>query len=142
MRITFRLLALAIVVLAAVLIVVDRANVRRHEEQRLSAAEQEADTLARANALEEQARRSLAERADGRHCLDPESGALPGIYAYVRRHLAKPASFVPLSSEITPANNNGDHLLTLTYRAGRSDGGTYQRSETFLVQNASCSFER
>jgi hypothetical protein len=142
MRLTFRLLALAIAVLAMALFVVERGNVRRHEDQRLSPAAQKAALLSRAKALEEKARRNLKEHADGRHCLDPRTGALPGIYAYVKDRMSDPASFVPLGSEITPANLHGEHLLTLSYRAARSNGGAYQRSETFVVQNSDCSFER
>jgi hypothetical protein len=142
MRTTFRLLALGIAVLALVLFVVDQHSERRREGQQLTPAEQQAAMLARAKALEAKARRNLKEHADGRHCLDPKTGALPGIYAYVKAQLSDPASFEPLASEITPANLHGEHLLQLTYRAARSDGGTYQRSETFVVENADCSFER
>jgi hypothetical protein len=142
MRKTFRLILLAIAILAAVLIVVDRANTRRNIEVQRSAAEQEAATIARARAMEDKARRTLAEHRDGQHCLDPRTGALPGIYVFVKDRLSDPASFVPLASEITPANPHGEHLLKLTYRANRPSGGTYERSETFVVQNADCSFER
>jgi Flp pilus assembly protein TadG len=143
MRQIFRLLILAIAILAVVLIVVERGNVRRQTEQRISPVQQEAATLARAAALEARARRNLAENLDGRHCLDPETGALPGIYAYVRRQLADPDTFRPVASEITPTTPlQGSHLLKLTYRAERKPGEDYQRTETFVVQNADCSFER
>jgi hypothetical protein len=143
MRITYRLILLAMAVLAIVLIVVERSNTRRHAQEQLSAAEQEAAALARAQALEETARRNLAVHLDGRHCLDPKSGALPGIYAYVKSQLSEPDSFEPLTSEISPTTRiHGTHLLKLTYRAARTSGDTYQRTETFVVQNADCLFER
>jgi len=142
MRITFRLILVAIVVLAVGLWAVDRSNRQRHDETSLSAKEHEAAMLARARQLEAQAKRNLREHRDGHHCLDPKTGALPGIYAYVQARLSDPASFVPVATEITPASPGGQHLLQLTYRAARADGGTFQRSETFVVQNSNCSFER
>jgi hypothetical protein len=142
MRLTFRLIVLFLVVLGAWLYIADRNAYRRQDQPQLGAAESEAAILANARALEAKAKRTLAEHADGRHCLDPRTGMHPGVVGWVKAHLADPASFEPVASEMTPANNHGQHLLKLTYRARRANGSPYQLGETFVVENSDCSFER
>jgi hypothetical protein len=141
MRLTFRLIVLALLALGVWLYFVDRASEQRQPNLPAGPAS-EAATIARAKALEAQAKRTLAEHPDGRHCLDPRSGMHPGLVAWVRRRLADPASLEPLATEMTPANNHGQHLLKFTYKARRGDGSPYQLSETFVVENSDCSFER
>ena len=142
MRRTFRLILVFLVVLGVWLYIADRDAYRRHEKVPATAAEKEAATLAAARELEAKAKRNLVEHADGGHCLDRQTGTHPGVVGWVRAHLADPASFQAIATEMTPANNHGQHLLKLTYRARRADGGDYQTSETFVVENSDCSFER
>jgi len=142
MRLTFRLIVVFLVALGVWLYIVDSDAYRRQPSAPASVAEHEAATLAAVRALEDKARRNLAEHADGRHCLDPKTGMHPGVIAWVKARLADPASLQPVATEMTPANNHGQHLLKLTYRARRADGGDYQASETFVVENSDCSFER
>ncbi len=142
MRRTFRLIVLFLVALGVGLYIADRSAYRRQPHAAVSQAERDQATLDAAHALEAKAKRTLAEHGDGRHCLDPRTGTHPGVVAWVKARLADPASFEPVATEMTPANPHGQHLLKLTYRAQRADGSPYQVSETFVVENSDCSFER
>lgn len=142
MRLTYRLIVLFLVVLGIALVLIDRSADRSQSTAPMSKAESEAAMLANAQALEAKAKRTLAEHPDGRHCLDPRSGSHPGVVGWVKAHLTDPPSFEPVTTEMTPANRHGQHLLKLTYKARRANGSPYQLSETFVVENSDCSFER
>jgi hypothetical protein len=142
MRILFRLIVVAIVALGVALLLVDRGRYGGDSHRELSPAERDAKAVEAAHRLEAEAKRNLVEHADGRHCLNPATGTHTGIVAFVTAKLHDPASFEHLGTEITPVNLKGQHLLKMRYRARNESGGTYEASETFVVQNSDCSYER
>ena len=142
MRLAFRLIVLLIVLGGIALLLVDRSRYGGTAEPEASQPERDLQAVASAKALEERARRNLVEHPDGRHCLDPATGMHPGVTAYARARVRDPASFEHVATELAPVNLDGQHLLNLTYRTRSQNGGTRQVSETFVMQNSDCSFER
>ena len=142
MRLVYRLIVLAIVFVGVTLILIDRNQHAHEPAPERNKAEREREAIAAARALEDRARRNLAEHPDGRHCLDPRSGTHDGVIAFTRAKLQDPASFEHVSTVLAPVNMDGQHLLTMRYRARNAAGRFYDMSERFVVQNSDCSFER
>ena len=142
MRLAFRLIVLLVVLGGIALFWIDRDRYGGTVDPKASQPERERQAVAAAKALEERARRNLVEHPDGRHCLDPATGMHPAVTAYARARVRDPASFEHVATELAPVNLQGQHLLKLTYRTRSENGGPRQMSETFVMQNSDCSFER
>ena len=63
------------------------------------------------------------ERYKGFHCLSGWDGAHPGLKRAVKAALRDPDSFEHAETRVTPADVNGRHRITMTYRARNGFGG-------------------
>lgn len=86
-----------------------------------------------------------AEEADkkrrGFHCLSAWDGSHRELSDAVKRNLRDPRSYEHIETRITPADENGNHVLMMQYRARNGFGGMNVGEVAATVKNSDCSFE-
>ena len=99
----------------------------RAKEERLEAKRQAEKERLEAKRRAEEARletvRKKEERRKGFHCLSGWDGSHRAFKAAVKRHLRDPDSFEHIETRVTPADENGEHRIWMTYRARNGFGG-------------------
>lgn len=77
------------------------------------------------------------EQRKGFHCLSKLDGSNRSLVDQVKAQLRDPDSFEPIETRITPADN-GQHHVTMRYRAKNGFGGYNVSRATAKVDHASC----
>ncbi|NQV36261.1 MAG: hypothetical protein HQ515_26450 [Phycisphaeraceae bacterium] len=100
---------------------------RQEAEQQEKKAEQQAKEHA-----------SAEDHRKGFHCLSAWDGSHRAIKEYIENRLKDPDSFEHIETRITPVNPQGEHSLTMKYRAKNSLGGYVIEYVHAKVKNADC----
>jgi len=79
-----------------------------------------------------------AEKNKGFHCLSDWDGSHSGLVRSVKATLRNPSSFDHVSTKIGPVNANGEHFISMTYRAENGFGGVNTEFASGTIKNSSC----
>lgn len=90
----------------------------------------------------ERAKREAETRRWGWHCLAPVTRQHRALKRAVLRHMKDPDSFEHIETRTTEADENGNHNLTMTYRARNSFGGMTGGQVYAEFDNESCNVTR
>ena len=78
------------------------------------------------------------DRQKGFHCLSAWDGHHTGFERLIREQLKDPESMETDQTWISPVNAEGNHRITMEYRARNSFGGVVEARATGLVDNETC----
>lgn len=78
------------------------------------------------------------EERKGLHCLSQWDGNHEGLEALIRALLKDPDSMETIETRIAPVDANGNHNVTLKYRARNSFGGMVVEQAFGIVDNDTC----
>jgi hypothetical protein len=117
----------------------ERLAAEQAEAQRKAAAEAEKLAQEKAEA-ERQAAADAARRKAGFHCLSAWDGSHTGVKSAIKGVMREPSSFEHIETRITPVNEDGNHVLTMTYRARNGFGGMNVSTALVTVRNDDCHF--
>ena len=81
------------------------------------------------------------ERRKGLHCLNAVGGANRDVLNTMKQELNDPDSFKHVETRITAVNANGEHHLTMKFRAKNSLGATVLTEAKAVVQHDTCEAE-
>lgn len=109
-----------------------------HQYEAKSPAEREAEHDRYVAAQAEKDKLRLAENKDGHLCLNG-SGWNTSLVDQLKPSLREPGSFEHISSRITPSDDNGEHTVTMRYRARNGFGGVSFGTTEALVSSLDCS---
>jgi hypothetical protein len=101
-------------------------------------AEQAAKELAAAAKAEADAAKAAAEKVAGFHCLSAWDGSHPEVIALLEKVLRDPDSFEHDETRIAPVDENGKHLLAMTYRARNGFGGMNKSTAMAEIDTKTC----
>ena len=79
-----------------------------------------------------------ADKNKGFHCLSDWDGSHSGLKNSVKSVLRNPSSFEHIETKIGPVNENGQHFVSMRYRAENGFGGTNIEFATATISNISC----
>lgn len=94
---------------------------------------------AMANPSAETQARMDADRLTGKHCLT-YGGQHADFVDFVKRNLRNPDSFEHISTSIEPKDSEGQHALSMRYRAENGFGGMNVEQISAEIDNSDCSF--
>jgi hypothetical protein len=115
------------------------------EKAAKAAAEKAATAAAAAKAAKEEYKKAAVQsaaaekRRKGHHCLSGWDGANSQIKRYAERNMRDPDSFEHIGTWVTPVNQNGEHFLTMKYRAKNGFGGLTIGIVKATMKNSDCS---
>ena len=78
------------------------------------------------------------ERRKGFHCLDVRDGSHLDLKREVLENIADPDSFEHIETRIGPVDADGEHYLTMKFRARNSFGGMVVAEAEGIVYNEDC----
>ena len=78
------------------------------------------------------------ERRKGFHCLSSLDGNHRRVVQEVKDYLNDPDSFEAIVTRISPVSGDGNHFLTMDYRARNSFGAMVKAQATATVENDGC----
>lgn len=107
------------------------------DERRAKAEKQE--QVKQAKEAQEKAKQEAADKKAGFHCLSKWDGSHSGVYNFVKKRMRDPDSFEHVETKITPVDEKGEHLLSMTYRAKNGFGGMNLETVTAIIKNDNCS---
>ena len=105
------------------------------EERAAQTAEREAERAERK--AQKEAKRAEDKRK-GFHCLSSWDGSHRGLEKHVRNAARNPDSFEHIRTSITPVDQNGEHVLFMSYRAENGFGGMSIGEIRATVNNETC----
>jgi hypothetical protein len=79
------------------------------------------------------------DRRKGFHCLSAWDGSDRALVDAVKESLRDPSSFEHDETRITPVSPQGQHFLTMTFRAKNGFGGTNVGVATGIIRQSDCS---
>lgn len=97
-----------------------------------------AEAAERAEAEAAAAAKEAADRKAGFHCLSRWDGSHLDFVEDVRDSLRDPNSFEHVETRVTPVDDEGRHMLVMTYRARNGFGGMNVGRAVAQVDNATC----
>ena len=81
---------------------------------------------------------SAEDRRKGFHCLSAWDGSNRSLIDQVKAGLRDPKSFEHVETRIGPVNDNGNHLITMKYRAQNGFGGMNVGTAIGSVSQSNC----
>ncbi|ACE89845.1 hypothetical protein RHECIAT_CH0000858 [Rhizobium etli CIAT 652] len=110
---------------------------RAQEAADRQAAKAKSDREAASTAAAENAEQA-DKRRKGFHCLSGWDGSNRALVDAVTKSLRDPSSFEHDETRITPVSPQGQHFLTMTFRAKNGFGGTNVGVATGIIRQSDC----
>ncbi|MCC2607336.1 zinc ribbon domain-containing protein [Planctobacterium marinum] len=107
----------------------------RDEQVRLKREQEE---VAKAEREKLKAKEDAEKKLKGFHCLSSWDGSHRQVASYVEKNMRDPDSFEHIETVITPVDEDGNHLLKMTYRGKNGFGGMSVESVVATVSNDDC----
>lgn len=108
------------------------------ERERLKAEAKAEQERLEAEAKAKEEAENQEKRLKGFHCLSAWDGSHTDFKRRVKNAMRNPSSFEHMETRIAPVNEDGQHILIMTYRAENGFGGMNVGRATGVVDNATC----